>query len=301
VRAALDAGVTFFDTADNYGGGASEAWLGEEVAHCRDDVVIATKFGWVPGPGDDPARIAVEGSLRRLGTDHIDLLYVHRPDPTRSVDEVFASVGALVTEGKVREIGYSNATAAELAAAGAAAERVGARRVAAVEDQYNLLFREPELELIPACVAAGISFVPFFPLASGLLTGKYRIGERPPPGTRLGWALDGDGWFSDAPLPTATDPNDALKSSVNWHPHQAKDLDLDVLESLGALARASGRSMVELALGWLLAQPGVPSVIAGATSVEQLHQNVAATNVSLHVDELAELGRITAPSARAQG
>jgi aryl-alcohol dehydrogenase-like predicted oxidoreductase len=301
VRAALDAGVTFFDTADLYGGGASEEWLGEEVAHCRDDVVIATKFGWIPSSGPDAAGEAVEQSLRRLGTDHLDLLYVHRPDPTRSVDDVLASVGALVDEGKVREVGYSNASAAELHEGLAAAERVGTRPFAAVEDQYNLLFRGPERELIPACVTAGVSFVPFFPLASGLLTGKYRIGERPPADTRLGWALDGPGWFASEPRKATTDPREALEVAVNWHPHEPQELDLSVVESLQDFARASGRSMVELALGWLLAQPGVPSVIAGATSVEQLHQNVAATNVRLNADELAELGRITARSARAQG
>jgi len=189
VRAALDAGINFFDTADIYGGTRSEEILGAALGRDRADVIVATKFGMTLSPertGAAPeyVRSALEDSLRRLGTDYVDLYQIHRPDPDTPIGDTLAALADLVKAGKVREIGCSNFSAAQLREADAAAAE-GAPRFASVQNQYSLLQREPELDVLAECERLEIAFIPFSPLANGLLSGKYRRGEPPPPGTRL--------------------------------------------------------------------------------------------------------------------
>lgn len=294
IAAALDAGITLFDTADVYAGGRCEEILGEALASVRDQVVIATKFGWTAAPDKASVAAAVEGSLRRLRTDHVDVLYCHRPQAGVPLDETVGAMGELVAAGKVREIGCSNVTAADVHDWVAAAEAAGVVRPACVEDQYNLLFRSPEAALVPAAIEAGMAFVPFFPLANGLLTGKYRVGTAPDPESRLGWALERVAAQRGVPVEElAADGDEALKASMEWHPHEQFELDLGVVSALHDCATESGRTMLELALGWLAARAGVPTVIAGARTPDQVRANVAATTCGLTSDELAELDRIT--------
>jgi aryl-alcohol dehydrogenase-like predicted oxidoreductase len=295
INAALDEGITMFDTGDTYGGGRTEQWLGEALKDRRDEVVIATKFGWY-GEADHAAVIAaLDASLERLQTDRIDLLYCHRPHPETPLAETMDAMSSLVAAGKVREIGYSNVTAADVYSAAKIAVDSGGPRFSCVEDQYNLLFRKPEDELIPACVDQGMTFVPFFPLASGLLTGKYNLGELPDPESRLGWGLRRIARETGTDLGTLTaDTANALKTSMNWHPHERYDVDMDAVARLMGFSEQSGHTMTELALGWLAAQPSVPTIIAGATSVDQVRANARATMCRLTSDEVAELDRITA-------
>jgi aryl-alcohol dehydrogenase-like predicted oxidoreductase len=294
IRAALDAGITMFDTGDIYGGGATEEWLAEAIGSDRDDVVLATKFGWF---GDvDRASVveAVEGSLRRLATDRIDILFCHRPHPETPLAETLGTMRDLVAAGKVLEIGYSNVTADDVHEAVKVADEIGAPHFACVEDQYNLVFRKPERTLIPACVELGMTFVPFFPLASGLLTGKYRIGEVPDPESRLGRGLQRIAAETGVDHATLTaDVENALKTSTNWHPHERYDVDLDIVVALEGVATRSGRTMTELALGWLAAQPFIPTIIAGATSPEQVRANATATQSGLTPEEVAEIDSLS--------
>ena len=298
-RRALDVGITMFDTADVYGSGRSEAWLGEALAPVRDEVVIATKFGWPDTRGlgltsPDPVA-SLDRSLERLGTDRVDILYVHQPDLGVPIEETLGSLDQLVKDGKVREIGYSNVTADQLFDADDAAAAHGYRQFACIEDQYNLLWRRPEADLLPACAQLGTRFVPFFPLANGLLTGKYKLDELPDPSSRFGWVLQG----GSSGTPVAADPADAraaIATAMDWHPHEKAPVDLDVVGALSDFAAESGRTMLELALGWLAARPEVPSVIAGATSPEQVTANAAATACMLAPDVLTRLDELTAPA-----
>ena len=276
VHAALDAGVTFLDTADVYGGTKSEEFLGRILAGRRDSVVVATKFGIAlddERKGARPAYVkrACEDSLRRLKTDRIDLYYLHRPDPETPIADTLGALDELVRAGKVREIGCSLFTAAQLREA-RAAEGKGAR-FAAVQNEYSLLVRESEREVLAECEREGVAFVPYYPLASGLLTGKYRRGQPAPPGTRL--AMN-PGWNERF----LTDPNAARA------------------ESLAAFAESRGHTVLELAFAWLLRHRVVASVIAGATSVEQVRANVAASSWKLKADDLS---RVDAIAPLAQG
>jgi aryl-alcohol dehydrogenase-like predicted oxidoreductase len=270
VHAALDAGITFFDTADIYGSTNSEVYLGHALAGRRDGVVIATKFGMRvdadrQGARPEYVRRAAEDSLRRLGTDRIDLYQLHQPDPTVPIAETLGALDDLVRAGKVREIGCSNFSASQLEEAAAIASRGGARFVS-VQNEFSLVHREPEREVLPECARLGIQFLPYFPLASGLLTGKYRRGEATPEGTRLsqGWAAS----------------------------RFATDEKFATAEALDALARSRNRSLLELAISWLASHEMVASVISGATSVEQVRQNVAACGWKLTNADLAEIDRI---------
>jgi aryl-alcohol dehydrogenase-like predicted oxidoreductase len=275
VDAALDAGINFFDTADIYGGTKSETYLGAALGARRDDIVLATKFG-APYEGHEGGasaayiRGAVEDSLTRLGTDRIDLYQLHMPDKKTPIAETLGALGELVAEGKVREFGCSNFTAAMLAEA-AEATPAGAPGFVSVQNQYNILYREPEDGVLAECDRLGLAFLPFFPLASGLLTGKYRAGEPPPEGTRL--AAMGDR--------AAT---------------QLSDERLAKVDALSALAGDHGHSVLDLAFGWLLARPEVASVIAGATKPEQIAANVAAGQWVPAADVLAAVDGI-APHA----
>ena len=254
VDAALEAGVTLLDTADIYGNrGGSEELLGEVLEGRRDRVVLATKFGGEMGDGTDARgsrdyiRKAIEGSLRRLRTDYVDLYQYHTPDGVTPFEETFAALDELVQEGKVRYVGHSNLEASQVEEIDTLARERGIARPVSAQNQYSLLRREAEDELLPTCERLGIGVLPYFPLASGLLTGKYRRGEPRPEGTRLSGR---DGVFTDETF--------------------------DRLEAVERYAAERGVTMLEVAIGGLLAQPAVASVIAGATKPEQVRANVAA-------------------------
>jgi aryl-alcohol dehydrogenase-like predicted oxidoreductase len=273
VDAALDAGVTFFDTADVYGNaGGSETLLGEVLKGRRDQVVLATKFGMDMGdngPSVRPRgsrayiREAIEASLRRLQTDVIDLYQYHRPDGETHIEETLGALDELVKDGKVRYIGCSNFTAAELDEAAGAAREIGLTSFVSLQNEYSLLKREIEADVIPKCEQLGVGVLPYFPLASGLLTGKYRRGERAPEGTRLA-----------------------------ERPQIADDDTFDRLEAAERFARERGIELLDVAIAGLAAQPMVASVIAGATKPEQVRANAAAMRWSPSDDDLRELDRI---------
>jgi len=257
VHAALDAGITLFDTADIYGNGLSEEYLGKALGSRRDEIVLATKFGMdmqgANGP-DFGARgsrryvlRAVEASLRRLGTDWIDLYQMHAPDSKTPIDETLEALSGLVRDGKVRYIGCSNFSAWQVADADWTARDRGLHRFVSAQNHYNLLNRAPETELTPSCEHFGLGILPYFPLASGLLSGKYRRGEPAPEGTRL------------------SGRDDALS-----------DERFDAVEKLQTFAQERGLTLLQVAIGGLAAQPAVASVIAGATSPEQVTSNVEA-------------------------
>ena len=271
VDAALQAGINFFDTADIYGGAKSETYLGAALGARRDEIVLATKFG-APYEGHDggasPAyiRTAVEDSLTRLGTDRIDLYQLHIPDQKTPIAETVGALTELVAEGKVREFGCSNFTVDMLTEA-AAATPPGSPGFVSVQNHYNILYREPEDGVLEYCDRTGMAFLPFFPLASGLLSGKYRGGEPPPEGTRL--AAMGDGAAS-----------------------QLSDERLAAVAALDELAGREQHSVLDLAFGWLLSRPAVVSVIAGATRPEQIASNVAAGGWRPSADVLAAVDDI---------
>ena len=269
VDAALAAGINFFDTADIYGKGQSEEYLGRALGSRRSGIVLATKFGMKMDEerkGAKPAylRQALEDSLSRLGTDYVDLYQLHTPDPGVPIADTLGALDELVKAGKVREIGCSNFSAEQLREAEAAVEP-GAARFVSVQNEYSLFHREPEREVLAACERQGLAFIPFFPLASGLLTGKYRKGRPLPEKARLT-----EGRFA------------RLLSEEN----------LDKVEKLIALAESRGHTLLELAFAWLLARPVVASVIAGATSAEQVTSNAKAGGWRLSEEELAEIDRI---------
>jgi aryl-alcohol dehydrogenase-like predicted oxidoreductase len=275
VDAAVEAGVTHFDTADIYGDGASEVLLGKALGARRKDVVITTKFGMGTPPkgltGGDPrwVELACEESLHRLGSDHIDLYLFHRPDPQTPIAETLAALNRLIDRGKVREIGCSNFSASQLSEAATAASGGGLRGFTCVQNEYSLLHHETEREVLAACSSLGIAFVPYFPLASGLLSGKYRRGHPAPGGTRLG----GPG---ERPTEEVVD-----------------DGQLAVVERLVAFADGHGHSLLELAFGWLASHSQVASVISGAMTAEQVAANAAATTAwRLTEDELDEVDRL---------
>ncbi|MER7458082.1 aldo/keto reductase [Micromonospora sp. NPDC126480] len=275
VEAALDAGINFFDTADIYGEpqGGSEELLGQALKGRRDDVVVATKFGMdmhgLNGP-DHGARgarryvmRAVEASLRRLGTDHIDLYQMHEPDPDTPVDETLAALDDLVTAGKVRYLGNSNFAGWQIADADWTATSQGRTRFISAQNHYSLLERAVEVEVIPACERFKLGMLPFFPLANGLLTGKYRRGEAPPAGSRLA----GGGRYA------------ARFAAADW----------DTIEAIEAYAAERGLTMLQVAIGGLAAQPAVTSVIAGATTPEQVRANAEAGAWQPSDEDLAAL------------
>jgi aryl-alcohol dehydrogenase-like predicted oxidoreductase len=262
VDAALDAGVTFFDTAEVYGGGGgSERFLGELLEGRRDRVVLATKFGWGAESGDgsaDNLRRAVTGSLERLRTEYVDLYYLHKPDPTTPIAETLAALDELVREGKVRALGCSNFSADQLAEADRVARELGTARFTVLQNHYNLLRPDDDADVLPLCRELGIAYIPYFPLASGLLTGKYRRGEPAPDGTRFAG-------------------------------REIEEERFDRVEELTAFAEERGHSLHELALSALASTPGIGSIIAGATKPEQVHANAAAASWRLTDDELRAL------------
>ncbi len=280
VDAAIEAGINFFDTADIYGGTHSEVMLGKALGPRRDGVIVATKFG-VPIDDDHKGgasaaylQLACEDSLRRLGTDRIDLYQLHFPDQATPLEETLGALDELVRAGKVREVGCSNFSPEMLDAATTISREQQLARFVSVQNEYSLLRRAPEHGVLEACGRDDMAFIPYFPLASGLLTGKYRRDEAPPEGTRL------------ASMPE--DRRDQIFSEKN----------LNRVEVLEVWAREHGHSLLELAVSWLLARTHVASVIAGATKPEQVHANAAAAGWELAA---ADLDEIDAGLAQAKG
>ena len=262
IHAALDAGITLFDTAESYGGGKSEKFIGNALGPRRRAVLIATKFGWSGGASRRKVAKAVEGSLKRLRTDVIDLYQIHRPDPSTPIEETLEALDALVRQGKVRFVGCSNFSGDRIARARAVSEAHGRCAFVTAQNPWSLLERGIEDDVVPACADAGMGILPYYPLANGLLTGKYRRGAEWPKGTRLSAGF----------VPEA-----------RWR----------AVERLERFAAARGRSLLELAVSWLARQPGIFSVIAGATSAGQVERNVQAAGWALGAAELAEIDRLT--------
>jgi aryl-alcohol dehydrogenase-like predicted oxidoreductase len=277
VRAALDAGICYLDTADVYGDGLSEEFLGKALRGERERVVIATKFG-APGSSDKGVargsaawvRTATERSLQRLGTDRIDHYQLHFPDADVPIEETLGALDELVREGKLREIGCSNFGSTRIREAAAAAERLSLTPFRSVQNRYSLLHRDPEAKVIPACRELGLGLIPYFPLESGLLTGKYRAGEPLPEGTRL------------AGMP------------ADQRTRFLFDDSFERIEKLRAWAESHGHGLLELAISWLTSNPVVASVISGATRPEQVAQNAAAAGWRLDDSERAEIDALLA-------
>jgi aryl-alcohol dehydrogenase-like predicted oxidoreductase len=265
VEAALDAGITLFDTAESYGnGGGSERLLGEILEGRREQVVLATKFAWKADDGGgstENVRRSIVGSLERLRTDYVDLYYLHRPDATTPIAETLGALHELVQAGTVRAIGCSNFSAEQLSEADRVARDLGTTRFTVLQNHYNLLRRDDDEGALPLCRELGVAYVPYFPLASGLLTGKYRRGEPAPAGTRLaGREID--------------------------------DEQFDRIEALTRFAEERGHTLLELAIAALASTPGIGSVIAGATRPEQVRANAAAVGWHLTEDELRDLEQV---------
>ena len=264
IDAALDSGITLFDTADIYGQGRSEEFIGRALEGRRDSVVLATKFGMPMDErpeerraGSDYIRWAVEGSLRRLRTDVIDVYQLHEPDPGTPIEETLGTLNDLVQEGKVRWIGSSNFSAAQIEEAESLSRERGLARFVSVQNEYSFVEREAEDEVLATCERLRLGFLPYFPLASGLLTGKYRRGEEPSEGRLVGREIPDEQW--------------------------------DRVDSLQRFAAERGISLLDVAIGGLLAMPAVTSVIAGATKPEQVRSNVAAGEWEPSADDLEEL------------
>ena len=269
IHAALDAGITFFDTAEIYGDGLSEEFIGRALEGRRDDIVLATKFGLrtinVPGKGRGSranAMAAIDKSLKRLRTDHIDLYQFHMPDPTTPIAETLQAMNDMVVAGKVRLIGCSNFSAAQMHEAIDTASDLGLKSFVTAQNQWSVLDRDIEDDLVPVCADNNIGILPYYPLAKGLLTGKYRRGEAAPAGSRLA----GSGDLSGA--------------------------DFDVLEALESFATGRGFNLLTLAVSWLASQSTTVSVISGAARADQLAQNAAAAGWKMTAEDLAEIDRI---------
>jgi aryl-alcohol dehydrogenase-like predicted oxidoreductase len=276
VHKAIELGVNLIDTADSYGSrGGSEEWLGQILGEKRKRIVLATKFGLpmdvhgkLQGASRHYVMQAVEASLKRLRTDWIDLYQLHRPDPQTPIEETLRALDDLIREGKVRCIGCSNLSAKQITDAQATARRHGLTAFVCAQDEYSLLVRDIERELIAAARAHGMGVLPYFPLASGLLTGKYRRGAPLPQGSRL--------------ARNSRHAEDFINER-NWR----------MVEQLAAFAARRGHTLLELAFSWLLREPVVASVIAGATTSEQVEQNVGAAGWTLSAEDMAEIDRIT--------
>ena len=277
VDAAIDAGINYFDTAESYGNGLSEEYLGKAIKGRRDQVIVASKWGHTASleegeRGGDPARIRarLDASLARLGTDYIDHYQLHRPDPDTPAAETLGCLSELRAEGKIREIGCTHFSEAELLDSQAAATSQGLAMYPSVQNYYSLLTRDPETNgVFDVCEELGIGFVPYFPLESGLLTGKYRLGQERPEGARLtNWGERADSFIDDDKLV--------------------------IVEELVQWAEARDHSLLDLALSWHTSHPLVTSVIAGATKPEQIEANVAASTWALTSQDRAEVDALTA-------
>jgi len=270
VSAALDAGINFFDTADIYGATKSEEFLGRALKGRRQQAIVATKFGMAvddrrKGARPEYVRRACDDSLKRLATDYIDLYQLHQPDPSVPIADTLGALHDLVKAGKVKEIGCSNFSAEQLDEA-ARATTPGAASFISVQNEYSLLHREPENSVLPACERLGLAFLPYFPLASGLLTGKFDPEKGAPKDSRL---------------------------SLSWTSRFTSEKNVRIAEALKAFAAARKHTLLELAFSWLASRPQVASVIAGATSPEQVRANASAVNWTQTREDLAEIDRLS--------
>jgi aryl-alcohol dehydrogenase-like predicted oxidoreductase len=269
IDTAIESGVTFFDTADRYGKGQSEDFLGRALGRRRDQIILATKFGMETEKGQQGASPkyvleAVDASLRRLRTDRIDLYQLHQPDPKTPITDTLGALDELVRAGKVREIGCSNFSVAQIREATDASQ--GRAQFVSVQNEFSLFHREPETNgVLPECERRRLAFLPYFPLASGLLTGKYREGKKLPEGSR---AADG------------------------WGPKVFTEQNLAIVELLIEFAESKGHTILELAFSWLLSHKSVASVIAGASKPEQVRANAKAADWQLAADDLAQIDAI---------
>jgi aryl-alcohol dehydrogenase-like predicted oxidoreductase len=274
LKTCLDVGINFFDTADMYGGGKSEEFIGEVLGPRRKEIVLATKFGgaaYMAKKGErwgarDYINKCIDASLKRLRTDHVDLYQLHFPDPNTPIEETLVALNDLVKQGKVGAIGHSNLSGAQIDEAVKQAKAKNTVSFVTAQNEWSLLNRKAEQDVIPACDRHHLGQLPFFPLASGLLTGKYRRGEALIPGSRL----------------------DKLDFFKGW----ANDDNFTKIEKLEAFAKGRGHSLLELAMSWLASQPCVTSVIAGATTPEQVRTNAAAATWRLSTPELAEVNAL---------
>ena len=277
IKRAIDLGINFIDTANNYEFGRSEEIIGKAIEGMRDDMVLATKVEAVTGPGSNDYGLsrknimrAVESSLRRLGTDYVDLYQLHHTDPSTPLKETLATLNDLVRAGKVRYVGCSNFPAWYLEKALRVSEVDGLEAFVSVQPRYNLIDREVERELLPLCVDEGISVIPFSPLAGGFLTGKYQLGKPAPEGSRGGGSPD---WVSRRFLPR----------------------NQEVLGELERIRGETGLSMSQISLAWLLANPAVTAPISGASSLEQLEMNLDVVNNTVPVEALKRLSDVSKP------
>lgn len=270
VDRAIDLGITLFDTADVYGNGTSESFLGETIGKRRQQVVIATKFGWGSPSGASRRTISrtVEASLKRLRSDYIDLYQVHYPDPNTPIEETLRALDDLVRDGKVRAVGCSNFSAKQVEDAQTVSKKHGLPAFATCQDEYSLLVRGIERDRVPVMQRHGMTLLPYAPLAGGFLSGKYLRGKPLPKTARLAYSSH-----------HATD----VINERNW----------SMADKLRDVAARTSHSMLDLAFGWLLARPVTASVIAGAMTPEQVEQNVNAGSVRLSAEEMAALDRIT--------
>jgi aryl-alcohol dehydrogenase-like predicted oxidoreductase len=280
VHHAIDAGINHFDTADIYGGeGKSEEFLGAALGARRKDIILATKFGLPMQAGNGGSRkyimTAIEASLKRLKTDYIDIYYLHKPDTATPIEETLRALDELVKQGKVRAIANSNFDEHQIEQADATAKKLGLARFAAGQDEESLIKRGTERTRIPALEKCGLGFVPYFPLASGLLTGKYRRNAPPPEGTRLA----GQNRLADVFM---------------------NEKNLQLVYAIADFCDARKLNMLDVAFAWLLAKPVVVSVIAGAVKTEQIDANVKACNFKISAADVAELDKITAPAVQSQ-
>jgi aryl-alcohol dehydrogenase-like predicted oxidoreductase len=269
INGALDAGITFFDTAEGYGNGLSEVYIGNALKGRRDQVTLATKVGYnmlhVKGKGKgspENIRVAIDLSLENLQTDYVELYQLHRPDPSTPIEDTLGTFNDLRNEGKIRLFGCSNYSAAQMAEAVAAADAAGYQGFVTAQNRWSVLNRDIEKDLTSVCTTNNVGVLPFYPLEMGLLTGKYRRGEGAPAGTRL----DGDARLSSA--------------------------DFDQLEALENFATSRGHDLLTLSVSWLASQKVTVSVIAGATRYEQMAQNAAAASWKMTEQELAEIDKI---------
>jgi aryl-alcohol dehydrogenase-like predicted oxidoreductase len=280
IHRALDVGITHFDTADIYGGdGKSEDYMGQVIGPRRKEMILATKFGLPTSAGKggkrDYVKSACEASLKRLRTDYIDIYYLHKPDPSTPIEETLRALDELVKEGKVRAIANSNMEPGEIDEAEATARKAGITRFVAAQDELSMIKRGTERDRLPAVERNHLAFIPYFPLASGLLTGKYSRGAPAPTGTRL----DGKNRLSD----------------VFWN-----DANLELTYKLVDWCNARKVSLTDVAFAWLLAKPSVTSVIAGAVKTDQIDANAKAAEFKLSAGDLAELDKLTAPALASQ-
>ncbi len=270
IEGAIDAGINFIDTANTYGKGLSEEFIGRALGRRRQDVILATKFGMYEGASAKAIAKSIDQSLTRLGTDYVDLYQLHTPDSDTPMEETLTALAGLVRAGKVRHIGCSNFSGQQLEDALAMSADMNVAAFVTAQNPYNLLQRDIEADLVPVCRARGIGILPYYPIQRGVLTGKYKRGEPPPAGTRLAGGGGGTRFLTDD--------------------------NFDRVDALEAFAASHGHGLLELAMSWLASQPVIASVIAGVSKVEQVAVNAEAAGWELSTDDFAAIDEIAPPA-----